>query len=330
MEEQGDHVIVAKRKIKVERPLEDVKKEYPELVEDFEKENVQNRSPSFSSRRRKHVKVEYDIEEKAVVPKKRSPHKKMKLEEWNHPTEQECRTIHKILCDTHGKPYQKNSNTDSLNACGKKKDILYAAVGVILSQNTSNTNSSRALASLKKAYPNLEDMRKAPVENIEEAIRSGGLAKIKSKRISELLQAVHDDFGVTSLEHLRDKPTEEVKAALSKYKGMGPKTVSCVLLFTLGRNDFPVDTHVHRVSTRLGWVPTSGGSREKTYERLNEKIPDDLKYDLHVLLIRHGRAICQSQIPKCASCPVNSLCAYDEKTTTVMKVEKVSLEDLIE
>jgi endonuclease-3 len=93
-------------------------------------------------------------------------------------------------------------------------------------------------------------MRKAKVEEIEEAIRSGGLAKTKSQRIHNLLQAVHKEFGVTSLEHLRDRPTAEIKAALARYHGLGPKTISCVLLFTLGRDDFPVDTHVHRISNR--------------------------------------------------------------------------------
>jgi len=315
-------LITSSKNIKVEKPIEEVEEELS---------RAGNLSIPISNRRKRHIKVEYEVEESAIVPKKKKSSKRTKLEEWTRPTEEETRDAHKLLCETYGKPYRASS--DSKNACGKKEDILFACIAVILSQNTSDTNSGRAFASLKKVYPDLEEMRKAPIENIEEAIKCGGLSKIKSKRIHDLLESVYQDFGVTSLESLRNRTTEEIKSSLSKYKGVGPKTVSCVLMFTLGRDDFPVDTHVHRVSTRLGWVREDGGSREKSYEHLNAKIPDDIKYDLHVLIVRHGRAICQSQIPKCASCPINSICTYDQKTTTILKTikaEKIRLRDLIE
>eukprot|EP01027_Heterolobosea_sp_BB2_P009236 GEZU01013637.1.p1 GENE.GEZU01013637.1~~GEZU01013637.1.p1 ORF type:complete len:283 (+),score=40.67 GEZU01013637.1:371-1219(+) len=208
---------------------------------------------------------------------------------------------------------QKEITTCGTDGTEKRLSILESLISVILSQNTNDNNSSRAFASLRKRFPNLDDMRRARVEDIEDAIRSGGLAKTKSKRIHQLLSDVYEKYKTTSLQHLENKPNEEIKEALSKFHGVGPKSISCVLLFNLHRADFPVDTHVHRVTSRLGWAPTRAkrvANREQVYEHLNKIVPDELKYELHCLVIEHGRKTCHSRKPNCAKCPLQSVCDF--------------------
>ncbi|PRP89548.1 hypothetical protein PROFUN_00812 [Planoprotostelium fungivorum] len=294
-----------------------------EKLEVDDKENVENQKAPISARRRKSpIKIEYDEEPdvKTLHKDVKKAVKRIKKDEWeDKSTEEEMREVCHLLSEYYGIP-RKRTQGDSKNACGRKRSILDACIAVILSQNTSNKNSSRASAALRAAYPDLNDMREADPSDIEEVIRSGGLAKIKAGRIHNLLTKVHEDYGETSLEFLRDKSVEEVKETLGRYKGLGPKTISCVLLFTLDKEDLPVDTHVHRVSGRIGWAPPTN-SREKTYNYLNKTIPPDLKYDTHVLFFKHGQQVCQSQTPKCGSCPIRHLCRYPEKTNTVVKVE---------
>ena len=125
--------------------------------------------------------------------------------------------------------------------CGARKLVLDALVGTILSQNTTDTNSRRAFAALKLAFPSWEAVRTAPVAALAEAIRCGGLADIKAGRICAILDALHAERGECSLEHLRAEPDEAVKEALRRFKGVGAKTISCVLLFCLQRAEFPVE-----------------------------------------------------------------------------------------
>eukprot|EP00002_Diphylleia_rotans_P030482 TRINITY_DN6267_c0_g1_i1.p1 TRINITY_DN6267_c0_g1~~TRINITY_DN6267_c0_g1_i1.p1 ORF type:complete len:328 (-),score=69.05 TRINITY_DN6267_c0_g1_i1:280-1263(-) len=221
------------------------------------------------------------------------------------------RTVHEELCKVYGKP-RRRTEGNSMNACGKKETVLRSLIGLILSQNTSDKNSSSAQSALFKRFPKgLDQIRKAPVTDIEDAIRHGGLAKTKANRIKELLQDVYAKYGETSLESYRNRDTEEIKRELStEFKGLGPKSISCMLMFTLERDEFPVDTHVHRLCSRLGWVQGVKDNREKTYALLNPVIPDALKYDLHVLLIKHGRQVCHSQTPDCARCPLQADCNY--------------------
>lgn len=131
-------------------------------------------------------------------------------------------------------------------------------------------------------------MRKAPAEKIEATIRSGGLAAIKTGRIQLILNTLKETRGECSLEYLRQLPDDEVKAQLSSFKGVGAKTISCVLMFCLRRADFPVDTHVWKIAIALGWVP-KGASRDQTYEHLNRRVPDEIKHELHVLLVEYGK-----------------------------------------
>ena len=133
--------------------------------------------------------------------------------------------------------------------------VLDSLIRAILSQSTSDVNSHRAFGQLRAAFPSWEDARQSGAAAIEMAIRSGGLARTKAQRIDKILSSAHRDNDETSLEHLREASTARIKAELSALPGVGPKTIACVLMFNLGRPDFPVDTHIHRISKRLGWVP---------------------------------------------------------------------------
>lgn len=190
-----------------------------------------------------------------------------------------------------------------------REPILDSLVATILSQNTSDVNSSRAFAQLKATFPEWDEVRRAPAKKVEDAIRSGGLAKTKALRIKIILEKVHAQRGETSLEYLRRLPTARIKEELRALPGVGPKTAACVLMFTLKRADFPVDTHIHRISKRLGWT-SPRHSAEQTYELLNTHVPEILTYALHVLLITLGRKVCKAQTPLCLECPLWLACAH--------------------
>ena len=185
----------------------------------------------------------------------------------------------------------KNEEKGKLQAssCGLQPTILDGVVSTVLSQNTTSANSTRAFSNLKKACPdwNIVASLKTSIK-IETAIHCGGLAKKKAENILSMCQILKQERGEVSFEYLRTKSNDEIKKDLLRFKGLGPKTISCVLLFTLGRNEFPVDTHVYRISIQNKWIP-SNYSRDKGYEYLNEIIPNHLKLDLHCLMVQHGR-----------------------------------------
>jgi endonuclease-3 len=170
-----------------------------------------------------------------------------------------------------------------------RNSITDSIISTMLSQNTTDANSKAAWSGLKQAFPEWETVVECDdITKIEESIRVAGLAKTRAERIQNMLRTVKKERGVASLDYIRDFTDEEVKAELSRFKGLGPKTISCVLLFALGRDEFPVDTHVLRIAQKMGWV-SSVASREGAYEYLNEMIPNDVKMDLHCLLVRHGK-----------------------------------------
>ena len=159
------------------------------------------------------------------------------------PTEAEIRAVHAGLAHLHpeviaelGKPKE--------SGCGSRQLVLDALVGTILSQNTTDTNSHRAFSNLKAAFPTWDDVRLSAPGPIEDAIRSGGLAQTKTARIQTILHALHAERGECSLEYLKEESDEVCKEVLRQFKGVGAKTISCVLMFCLRRADFPVDTHV--------------------------------------------------------------------------------------
>lgn len=209
------------------------------------------------------------------------------------PTPAECLLARQILESIHGvkhRPKELKASADRAG-CGDSPMVLDALVRTILSQNTSDGNASRAKRSMDEAYGKSDDWEaivKGGEARLEEAIRCGGLSKVKSKVIIRILEQTKEKYGSYTLDHLQSASADEAMAELLSFDGVGPKTASCVLLFSLGKEDFAVDTHVHRITGLIGWHPAKS-SREQTYHHLNKKIPDEHKYALHVLFVSHGK-----------------------------------------
>ena len=181
----------------------------------------------------------------------------------------------------------------------------------VLSQNTNDRNRDVAYARLRERFPSWEAVGAAPVEELEDAIRPGGLAPTKSVRIKRILDALESDAGSldTALDWLADAPLGEARDALCELPGVGRKTAACVLLFSFGRADVPVDTHVYRVGARLGLWRAKAPFDEAHDELLRLAGRDGQEaYETHVLLIRHGRRTCTARNPACADCPLRRMC----------------------
>jgi len=197
-------------------------------------------------------------------------------------------------------------------------DALDSLIGTVLSQNTSDVNSHRAFERLKERFPRWESVLTAHPSRIAGAIRSGGLAEIKSRRIKRILREIERDRGGLDLSFLRRSSVPAAREYLTALPGVGPKTAACVLLFSLGKAAFPVDTHVLRVSKRLDLLPpkTTMEQAHDVYEAmLDSAAPggkarweaDDM-LALHLGLVRHGREICAARRPRCEVCPLLDLC----------------------
>jgi len=192
------------------------------------------------------------------------------------------------------------------------RDPLDGIVLIILSQATSDINCDRAFNSLKETFPTWESVLAAPVESVADAIRSGGLANQKAARIQKMLREIGDESGTLDLSWMKTATADECRDFLKKFHGIGPKTIACVLVFFLDKPAFPVDTHVHRIARRLGWVRAKS-SAEEAHRVLEIAIPDECKLDLHVNMISHGRTLCRAEGnggPRCGDCPIRKFCAY--------------------
>lgn len=216
------------------------------------------------------------------------------------PTPAACRRALAALAALHGMPDRGIAGEARKDAhtCGERDDVLAAVIATLLSQHTTAKNAGEAMDTLWAQYDgDYLAMLAAGPEKIARAIRVGGLSNVKGARIHALLQQVQaaSDGKVPSLEHLRDLGDEAAKDALTKFAGVGPKTASCVLLFALGRHSFAVDTHVLRIAKRLGWV-AANATRESAYLWLDARVPAEVKYPLHVLLVHHGKCC-----PECAA-----------------------------
>ena len=187
--------------------------------------------------------------------------------------------------------------------------IIDQLVGTVLSQHTSDVNSGRAFARLKARFPGWEQVAHAPAGEIEDAIRCGGIARQKARCIKQILDAIAGREGRIDLRRLHDLDDQAAESYLTSLPGVGPKTAACVLVFSMGRAAFPVDTHVHRVVTRLGWVPANT-TAEQAYRLLGPRVPAGIRYDLHVGLITHGRTVCLARLPHCRECVLLDLCRY--------------------
>ncbi len=214
--------------------------------------------------------------------------------DWKRPDRRRMRTIRDRLRATYGKPVER------LHGAPVDELIL-----TVLSQNTNDRNRDVAYARLRARFDSWEQVEHAPVEEVEDAIRPGGLAPTKAVRIQEILRAIGGD----NLERLATEPLDEARDRLCALPGVGRKTAACVLLFSFGRPDIPVDTHVFRVGTRLGLF-RPGASLEEAHDELLRIVDPGDAYEIHVSLIRHGRRICSARNPRCAECPLLSLCPY--------------------
>jgi endonuclease-3 len=189
------------------------------------------------------------------------------------------------------------------------RDPVTSLISTIISQNTNDTNRDHAMERLQERFSTWEEVRDASEEAVVDAIRPAGLGPTKAPRIQRALRRITEKEGEISLDFLRDATTEEARDWLTDLPGVGPKTAAIVLCFALGKPAFPVDTHVHRVSGRLGLIP-EGTSREKAHDILEDIVPAEIYYPFHLNLIAHGRATCHSRNPECEWCVVRESCNY--------------------
>jgi endonuclease III len=189
----------------------------------------------------------------------------------------------------------------------RTSDPLEELVLTVLSQHTSDVNAARAFASLRARFATWDAVARARPTAVADAIRSGGLANVKAPRIRSILREIHRREGAYDVSFLRSMSDEEATRYLSSLNGVGPKTAAIVLAFSLGREALAVDTHVHRVTKRLGLIPPKA-SAERAHVVLRELVPPELRVPMHVGLIRLGREICRAPRPRCEECPLNDLC----------------------
>jgi len=212
---------------------------------------------------------------------------------------QECALeVHRRLLQIYGEPAWRNP-----------LPILDELISTILSQNTNDINRDRAFKQLKKRFGTWEKVRDADIEGVIEAIRSAGLANQKGPRIQKILSEITAERGSLDLDFLKDLSDDEAWDWLEKFNGVGPKTASIVLLFSLGKAAFPVDTHIQRVTGRIGLRPEKM-SNEKAHRYLAEIFPPETYKAVHLNIIRLGREVCHPRRPACEICALQSLCDY--------------------
>lgn len=190
---------------------------------------------------------------------------------------------------------------------GTKKDPVEELIFTVLSQNTSDVNRDRAWASMRARFPKWTDVLGSRTADLEDAIKMGGLAKTKAPRIQAILREVLEREGKISLNKLRRMPDDEVAGYLATLPGIGPKTIACVLAFSLERPVLPVDTHVHRIGERLRFYPPK--TREVDAQRIYQSlVPAGDRVETHMSLIAHGRTTCTALRPACVRCVIADLC----------------------
>ncbi|MEZ8221934.1 endonuclease-3 [Candidatus Fervidibacteria bacterium JGI MDM2 JNZ-1-D12] len=192
----------------------------------------------------------------------------------------------------------------------KHAEPIDELVATVLSQHTNDVNRDKAFRQLKRRFPNWEQVLHAPTRSIAAAIKPAGLSNQKAPRIKAMLQRIAEaNEGKLSLNFLAEMPVSEAMDWLKRLPGVGPKTAACVLLFSFGKPVFPVDTHIYRISKRLGWLDEKV-SEARANELLDKVVPDEIKYRLHLNMIAHGRKICKPQNPRCNECVLKHLCGY--------------------
>lgn len=206
---------------------------------------------------------------------------------------------------------------ESRKAVKVKPDLMDVLIATKLSQNTTDKTSYIAFTNLKKDFKNWEDLMNSPQGKIRKAIKVCGMTNTKSADIKEMLNLMYKNSGNLSLNYLYDLSDNEVYDELLKYRGIGKKTISCLLAFGMGRKVFPVDTHIHRILNRTGAVNTK--TPDETFEVSKKIIPDEHKITFHTNLIRFGRNVCKAINPKCYDCIISDLCSFKSKVMTEKK-----------
>ncbi len=210
--------------------------------------------------------------------------------------------VHRRLLEQYGDPSWREALS-----------ILDELISTILSQNTNDTNRDRAFTQLKARFPTWEAVRDADTEAVIEAIRSAGLANQKGPRIQQILRKITEERGSLDLEFLRELPDSEALRWLMQFNGVGPKTAAIVLLFSLGKPAFPVDTHIQRVTGRIGLRPETMNN-EQAHRHLAALFPPAAYKAAHLNIIRLGREVCHPRRPECERCALQSLCEYYQKS----------------
>jgi endonuclease-3 len=213
--------------------------------------------------------------------------------DWKPPTSDRVKRLRGRLQSIYGVPVERPHG-----------DPIGELIITVLSQSTNDRNRDIAYLSLTRRFPEWDEVRDAPVELVEEAIRRGGISKVKSARIKAILAAIGEPL---SLDHLKDMPLRDAQDELCALPGVGRKTAACVLLFSFGMDDIPVDTHVSRVGTRLGLF-RPGAPLEELHDAMLDLTPKGAAWEFHVNLLRHGRRTCAAQRPECGACGLRSLC----------------------
>lgn len=206
--------------------------------------------------------------------------------------------IHERLLEFYGEPVWRNP-----------LPAMDELVSTILSQNTNDINRDRAYEALRARFPDWESVRDAHAKDVIEAIRPAGLANQKGPRIQQVLKSITEERGSLDLSFLADISVEEAKAWLTRFNGVGPKTAAIVLCFSLNKPAFPVDTHVYRVTGRIGLHPERM-TVEQAHAHLESLFPPETYYAAHLNIIRLGREICTARKAHCEICPIRNLCDY--------------------
>jgi endonuclease-3 len=212
--------------------------------------------------------------------------------------------VHNKLLEAFGEPLWRNP-----------LPAIDELVSTILSQNTNDVNRDRGFNALREKFPTWEQVRDAKTDDVINAIRPAGLANQKGPRIQQVLRAITEERGTLNLNFLKDLPLEEARAWLTKFNGVGPKTAAIVLCFSLGMPAFPVDTHIYRITGRIGLRPEKM-TVEQAHPHMESILPPETYYAGHLNFIRLGREICHARKPECGVCPIKNLCDYGKQANT--------------
>jgi endonuclease-3 len=223
-----------------------------------------------------------------------------------NPLAKRARKIHERLIEFYGEPIWRNP-----------LPAIDELVSTILSQNTNDINRDRGFNALRAKFPTWEEVREATPQDIIDAIRPAGLANQKGPRIQQVLRSITEERGSLDLSFLEDLSVDEARAWLTRFNGVGPKTAAIVLCFALGKAAFPVDTHVYRVTGRIGLRPERM-TVEQAHPYLEGLFPPETYYAAHLNIIRLGREICQARRPRCEVCPIVELCNYGSARMNVL------------